>query len=174
MLVRSLLEYELTIDEKILVSDLLCLAYLVYRLLDYTVELTVANGDVVYGVRERVGLVANDHDAVLRLLTGDILHQHVAYDRIISATANLLRLVVGVDLQHCLVTLTYGNVTHVDVLDDTTTTGVCLYTKHALQLWRVHHTIVSIYVLAATRYLRTDNHTTVSVLHLTVADDDVL
>ena len=145
-----------------------------HRLLDYTVELTVANGDVVYGVRKRVGLVANDHNAVLRLLTGDILHQHVTYDRIVSATAYLLWLVVGVDLQHCLVTLTYGNVTHVDVLDDTTTTGVCLYTKHALQLWRVHHTIVSIHVLATARDLRTNYHTAMSVLHLAVADDDVL
>jgi hypothetical protein len=174
VLVRSLLEYELTIDEKILVSDVLCLAYLMYRLLDYTVELTVADSDVVYSVRERVGLVANDHDAVLRLLTGDILHQHVAYDRIVSATAYLLWLVVGVDLQHCLVTLTYGNVTHVDVLDDTTTARVGLYAKHTLQLRRVHHTIVSIYVLATARDLRTNYHTAMSVLHLAVADDYVL
>ena len=99
-------------------------------------------------------LVQSDNlHTILRLLTGDIFHIHITYNGVVATAANLVVLVVEVNLQHTLLTLANGNVTHVDILDDTTTAAVGLDTQHALQLWRIHHTIVSIHILATARNL---------------------
>ena len=140
----------------------------------HTVELAVAHGDVVDGIGQLGVVVAHNHDAVLRLLAGHVLHRHVAHLRIEAAAAHLAGLVVGVDLQHGLAALAHGDVAHVDVLNDAATTRVSLDAQHAVQVRRVHLAVFGIHVLAAARNLRADDHATVTVLHLAATDDDVL
>ena len=82
--------------------------------------------------------------------------------------------VVEVDLQNTLLTDANLDVLHVDVLNDTTSAGVCLDAKHTLQLGGIHHTVMGKDILAAAGYLRSDDHAAMTVLHLAVTDDDVL
>ena len=119
-------------------------------------------------------LEADDLHTILRLIAGDILHIDVANGGVVATTANLIVLVVEVDFQDRLLADAYLDVAHVDILDDATTTGVGLDTQYALQLGRVHHTIVGIHILTTARDLRAYHHATMSVLHLAIADDDVL
>ena len=139
-----------------------------------TVELAVANGDVVHRISQLRVFVAHNHDAVLRLLAGDVLHGDVAYGGIESTTANLAWLVVSIDFQHRLATLTDGDVAHVDVLDDAATARVGLDAQHTVQRGRVHLAVLGIDILATTGNLGTDHHTTMAVVELAIADDDVL
>ena len=107
--------------------------------------MTVLDIDVV----NKCILVQSDNlYTILRLLTGNILHIYVANDGVVATAANLVVLVVQINLQHALLTLANSNVTHVDILDDTTTAAVGFDTQHALQLWRIHHTIVGKHILA--------------------------
>ena len=98
----------------------LCQANLVDGLADNTVELAVANSNIINCVRLLGVFVAHYHNAVLRLLACHVLHCHVADGGVETATAHLLRFVVGIDLEHGLATLADGDVAHVDVLDDAT------------------------------------------------------
>ena len=118
-----------------------------------TIELAVSDGDVVDGIGQFGVFLTHNHHAVFRLLTGNILHRHIADGGVETTTAHLTWLVVGVELEYGLATLTNGHVTHVDILDDTTTAAVGLDTQHALQLWRIHHTIVGIHILTTARNL---------------------
>ena len=86
-----------------------------------TVELTVLDCDVVDGVGQFLVLVAHNHDAVFRLLARHVLHRHIAYGGIESSAAGFLGLVVGIDFQHGLLTLAYGDVAQVDVLNHAAT-----------------------------------------------------
>ena len=147
-LVWHLLQHQRTVYYQVLILHILGLAYLVYRLAVHTVKLTVAHSDVVHSIRQRVSLVAYYHHTILRLLAGHVLHQHVAYRWVVSSAANLLWLVVSVNLQHSLLAHAYFYVAHVDVLYHTTATAVCLDTQHTLQFRRIHHAVVSIHILA--------------------------
>ena len=138
------------------------------------IELTVPDRDVVDGIGQVLILVAYNHHTVLRLLACHVLHRHVAYSGIETTTADLLGFIVGIDFQYGLLTLAHGDVAHVDVLNHATTTRIGLDAQHTVQIRRVHLTVLSIDVLTASADLRADDHTTVTVLHLTVADDDVL
>ena len=149
MLVRHLLQYQRAVDEEILVTDVLSQAHLVDGLVVDTVEAAVPDRDVVHRIGELWVLVADNHDAVLRALTGDVLHGDVTHGGVETTAAHLAWLVVGVNLQHGLAALPDGDVTHVDVLDDTTTAGVGLDTQHAVQRGRVHIAVLGIDVLAA-------------------------
>ncbi len=83
-------------------------------------------------------------------------------------------LVVEVDFQYAFLADTHFDVAGIDVFDDTATASIGLDAYHTLQFGRVHHVVLGIDVAASARYFRTDNHTTVTVFHLTVADDNVL
>ena len=112
------------------------------------IELTVLNGDIVDGVGQLRILIANNHDAIFRLLASDILHRHIADSGVETTAANLTGLVVGVQFQHCLTTLTNGDVAHIDVLDDTTTARIGFYAEHTVEVGRVHLTVLGIDILA--------------------------
>ena len=137
----------------------------------YTVEPTVPHGDIV---DECILFQSYDLYAVARLLAGDILHQYVAHRGVVAATANLVVLVVQIDFQHTLAALAHRDILHEDIFDDTASARVGLDAQHTVQIGRVHHTVVGKDILRAAADLRTDNHAAVSVLHLTVADDDIL
>ena len=104
------------------------------RLAGDTVELTVPDGDIVDGIGQFGVVVAHNHYAIFRLLTGDVLHGYVAYRGVEATTAHLLGLVVGIDFQHGLFALANGDVAHIDVLDDATTTRVGLDAQHTIQI----------------------------------------
>ena len=144
VLVRSLEQGQRTVDEQAVEVDVAGLATHKVAALD-TVEVTVLDIDVV---NKCIFVETDNLHTILRLLTGNILHIYVANDGVVATAANLVVLVVEINLQDALLTLANGDVTHVDILDDTTTAAVGLDTQHALQLWRIHHTIVSIHILA--------------------------
>ena len=137
----------------------------------HTIEATVPDCDVVH---EGVFFEANDLHAVARLLAGDILHEHIPDGRVVASTANLVVLVVEVDFQDTLPTLSYLYTAHIDILDDASSARIGLDAQHAVQIGRVHHTVVGKHVLAAARDLAADDHAAMTVLHLAVTDDDVL
>ena len=170
MLVGHLLQYETAVQEEIVESDIPGLAGREIPRL-YPVELAVLHQDIV---NVGVFVETNDLNTILRLLAGDVLHIDVADNGIVASAADLIMLVIEVDLQYALFADTHLDVLHIDVLDDTASTGIRLDAQHTLQLRRVHHTVVGKDILATSGYLRSDNHTAVTVLHLAVADDDVL
>ena len=149
MLIGHLLKYQRPVNHEILVGDVLGKTNLVDGLAIDTIELTVAYRDIIDRIGKLGILVAHDHHAILRLLAGDILHRDIAHRGVVATTANLLRLIVGVDLEHCLATLSDGDVTHVDVLYHTTTATVRLDTQYRVEVGRVHHTVLGIDILAA-------------------------
>ena len=120
------------------------------------------------------GVEADDQGAILRLLAGDILHIDLAHRGVEASAANLVVLVVEVNLQHGLLALAHLDVLHVDVLDDAAATRVGLDTQYALQAGRVHHAVVGKHILAAAADLGAHDHAAVAVFHLAAADDDVL
>ena len=126
MLVRLLLQHQGTVNHQIVISDVLSMANLVDGLVIDTVELTVADVDVIDGIGQFLVLIAHNHDTVLRLLAGDILHVDVANDGVETTTADFTRVIVGIDFQYGLATLAHGDVAHVDILDDTAATRVGL------------------------------------------------
>ena len=166
-----LVEYERAVDDEVVELHVACLACNLDRLFHHTVELTVLDVDVV-DVLQRVA--ADNQHAVVALLAGDVLYIHIVHDRFETTIAYLFSLVVEVDLHYRLLALTHDDVAHIDVLHLTATAVVGLDTQDALQVWRVHHAVFGIYVLAATRDLTSYHHTAMAVFHLAVADDDVL
>ena len=134
MLVGLLLQNQRTIDDEVLIFDILCQANLVDRLAGDAIELAVADGDVVDGIGQLGVVVAHHHNAVFRLLTGDVLHRYVAHRGVETTTAHLIGFVVGIDLQHRLLTLADGDVAHIDVLDDATTTRIGLDAQYTIQV----------------------------------------
>ena len=170
VLIRGFEQRQTAVDKEIVESDVAGFARLEVAVF-HPVEMTVLDSDIV-----DVGIFLKSDDlyAVFRLFAGDVLHVDVAYGREIATTANLLGLIVEVDFQDGLFADTHFDVAHIDVLDDTTPTGVGLDTEYAFQFGRVHHAVVGKDILTAARDFRTYNHTTVAVFHLTTADDDIL
>ena len=83
-------------------------------------------------------------------------------------------LVVEVDAQHRLTTLAYLDVAHEDVFDYSSSARIGFDTQHAVEVWRVHHAVVSKHVAQSAADFRTYYHTAVAVLHFATANDDVL
>ena len=140
----------------------------------YTVELTILNRDVVDSISQLRILITNNHHAIFRFLTGYILHRHITNDGVETTTAYLTRFIIGINLQYSLATLTNPDVADIDVLDDTTSTRVCLDAKHTVQRWRIHFAVFCKDILATTTDFRTDYHTTMTVVKLAVTNNDVL
>ena len=170
VLVGHFTQDEGAVDEEVVEGDVACLATPEVARLN-TIELAVLDLDVI---DISVFIETDDLYTILRLFAGHILHVDVAHRRVIASATHLVVLVVEVDLQHALLADAHLDVLHVDVLDDTSATAVGFDAEYALQLGRVHHTVVGKHILASTGDLRADDHSTVTVLHLTVADDDVL
>ena len=170
MLIGSLLQTEGAIDKQVLELYVTGLAAREVAVL-HAVELTVLDRDIV---DISIFVETNDLYTILRLLTGNILHIDITDDGVVATAADLIVLVVEVDLQNALLAYTYLDIAHVDVLDDATTARVGLDAEYALQFRRVHHAVVSIDILTTTGDLGTNHHTAMTILHLAVADDDVL
>lgn len=165
-----LVDNEGTVDDEIVELHITGLAGNLDRLFDDTIKLTVLDGDISYVLY----LVAtNDEHAIVALLAGNVFHIHLRYAWFKTAIADLLWLVIEVDLYDSFLALTHSNVAHVDVLDDTTAAVVGLDAQDAVEVRRVHFAIFCIYILASARDFTSDNHTAMSIFHLTVADDDV-
>ena len=164
-------QYQLSVDEQVVVFHVACLARHLYRLFHHTLELAVLYRYVVYVLN----LVKSDNQhAVVALLAGDVLHVHLSYGRLEATVAQFLWFVVEVYLQHGLTALSYCDIPHVDVLDETTAAVVGLYAQYAVEVGRVHVTVLCIHVLASARNLGAYYNSSVSVLHLAVAYYDVL
>ena len=114
----------------------------------HAVEAAVLHVNVV---NVGVFLQPDDLYTVFRALAGDVFNVHVAHGGEEAPAANLVVLVVEVDLQHAFLAHAHLDVAGVDVLDDAATARVGFYAHHALQLGRVHHAVVGEHVLAATR-----------------------
>ena len=165
-----LVENEGTVDNEIVELHITGLAGNLDRLFDDAIKLTVLDGDISYVLY----LVAtNDEHTIVALLAGYVFHIHLRYAWFKTAIANLLWLVIEVDLYDSFLTLPHSDVAHVDVLDDTTAAVVGLDAQDAVEVRRVHFAIFGIYILASARDFTSDNHTAMSIFHLTVADDDV-
>ena len=165
-----LLQRQRTVEEEVLKAHIARLS-LDAVALAHTVEAAVLDVDVV-DVAEAVE--CDDQHTILRLSAGDVFEVDVAHGGVVAPAANLVVLVVEVDFQYALLAHAHLNITHVDVLNDATAAGVGLDAHDAIQVGRVHHVVLRIDVAATTRNLRADDHTAVAVLHLAVADDDVL
>ena len=170
VLVWFFVQNERSVDEKIVEVDVASLSASEITRLN-TIELAVLHLNIV-----NVGVFVETDNlhTVLGLLTGDVLHVNVADGRIVSSATDLIMFIVEVDLQYTFLADANLDILHIDVLDDTTSTGIRFDTKYALQLRRVHHAVMCKDILAAAGYLRADDHTTVTVFHLAMADDDVL
>ncbi len=112
--------------------------------------------------------------SIFALLTGDVLKVDVAHCGQIAAAANLVVLIVEVNFQHRLGALSHGDVACVDVFDHAAAASVGLYAYHSLKAGTVHLVVLGKHIAASAGNLTADNHTAVSILHLAVADDDVL
>ena len=174
MLIRFVLKHQRTVNHKVVVGDVLRKTNLMDGLTIDTVELAVLDSDVIDGIGQLGVVITYNHHTILRLLAGNILHRDVADGRIETTTAHLAGLVVGIDLKHGLATLPNSDVAHVDILDDASTAGVRLDTQHAVQRRGVHLAVVGIDILTTAGDLRTDDHTTVTVVELRVTDNDIL
>ena len=122
MLVGKLLKDKRPIEEEAVEGDVACLARDGIALL-HAIEAAIANGDVMHVC---IFVKTDNLNAILGLLAGHVLHQHITNSGIVASTADFIVLVVKVDLQHRLATLSHLNVFHVDVFDDASTTGVRL------------------------------------------------
>ena len=91
----------------------------------------------------------DDEHTIVALLAGNIFHAHVAHGRFKSAVASLSWLIVEVDLEYGFLTLSYGNLAHVDVLDESAAAVVGFDAEDALQMRRVHLAVFGVYILAS-------------------------
>ena len=137
----------------------------------HAVEAAVVHVDVIH---IRAGVESDNLYAVLALLAGDIVEMHVAHGGQVATAADFVVLIVEVDFQHRLATLSHLDVAGIDILDDTAAAGVGLDAHHAVETGAVHLVVLGKHVAASARDFTADDHTSVSVLHLAVAYDDVL
>ena len=70
--------------------------------------------------------------------------------------------------------MSHLDVAGIDILYDTATACVGLDADDTVEVGAVHLAVFGKKVAATASNLATDNHTTMSVLHLTIADDDIL
>ena len=149
VLVGGFQQRQTAVDIEVVVINIARLAAHVITIL-HTIEVAVLDEDII-----DIGILleADDLYTVLRLLTGHILHIDITHGGVVATAADLIMLIVKVDLQDTLLADTHLDILHVDVLDDTTTTAVGLDAEHALQLRGVHHTVMGIDILATARNL---------------------
>ena len=99
------------------------------------------------------GIEGDNLYTILGFLTGDILDVDVADGRYESTTANLLGLVVEINLQDTLLADTYFDIAGIDVLNHSATAGISLDAYHTFQLRRVHDIVFGIDITASARNL---------------------
>ena len=167
---RSLRKDGLTIDYEIVKTNVVALSCATNWLVLHSIEGTVLD---MYIVDIAFLIQSVEQNAVLRLLTGDILHVDIAHCRYETTLCLLFWLVNEVDTKNSFTTLTYGNIAHIDAISHSTTTGVGLDTKHTIEIWRVHLAVFCKYILHTCTDFRTDYHTSVTVSHSTSTHNDI-
>ena len=65
----------------------------------------------------------------------------------------LLWLIYEIDSHDCLATLSDADIPDIDILIDSSTAGVCLYSYDTVKIRGVHVAILSEHISHATRYL---------------------
>ncbi len=164
-------EHERPVDEEVVKLDVAGLAGDAHRSLGDTLEMAVLHRHVAHVLDVRQ---SDDLHAILAFLARHVLHVDLSHGRLKPPVAYLLGFVIEIDTQHGLVTLSHGDIAHVDILDHATPTVVGLDAEHAVQVGRIHVTVLREHVAAAARDLRPDHHAAVTVEHLAVANDDIL
>ena len=164
------IENKRTVDVEVVELHVAGLACNLDWLLLYTVELTVLDVDVVNIL---YSVTANDENTIVALLAGNVFYIHIANGWFETTVANFLRLVIEVDFYYSFATLTYLDTAHVDVLNQSATAIIGLDAEDTVQMRRVHLAVFSVDILASAGNLRPDNHTSVTIFHLAVADDDI-
>ena len=169
--VRRIEENRGAVDDEITEVEIVALSRALDSLFLHTVKLTVINMNVV----NLICIVKTvDKHTILTLLAGDIAHINISHRGDVAALCLLVRLIREVDAHHSLTALADGNIADIDILGDTSTAGIGLDTEHAVEIRRVHLTVLSKDILHSTGDFGTYDDAAVAVLHLTVADDDVL
>ena len=118
---RSLRKDGFTIDYEVIEADIVALSCAANRLILHSIEGTVLD---MYIVDIAFLIQSVEQNAVLGLLTGDILHVDIAHCRYEATLCLLLWLVNEVHTKHCLTTLTYGNIAHIDAVSHSTAAEV--------------------------------------------------
>ncbi len=169
MLVGHFGERQAAVDVQVVEVHVACLTFDVVAF-GHAVELAVLHIDVIH-----VGAsVEGDYlHAILALLARDVLKVDVAHCGQITAATNLVVLIVEIDFQHRFAALSHGDVACIDVFYHSTAAGVGLYANHTLQVGTVHLVVLGKHVAASARYFTANHYAAVTVLHLTVAYDDV-
>ena len=163
-------EAKTTVDVEIFEVDIACLSFDRVAF-GHTVEAAVLYIDVVH-----VGACIKRYNlySILALLTGNVVQVDVAHCGKEAAAANLVMFIIEVDFQYRFSALSHLDVAGIDVLYDTATASVGLDSYYAVQIRAVHHVVFSEHVTASSRDLTANDDASVPVLHLAVADDDVL
>ena len=141
------------------------------RLLLHTVPSAVVHMDIIHILHR---IERHNHHTIFALLASHVVHKHVANRRIETSAAHFLWLIVEIDFQHRLLALTYFHIAEIHILNDATSTTICLDAKYALQIRTVHRTVLHKHLLTTARDLRTNHYTAMSIFHDAVADDKIL
>ena len=163
---------EFPVDVEVLHRDIAHVldAVPVVPVLLYIIKVTILQRYVGYML---VIVQPDSHDAVTTLFAGHVLQVDIAYRRGKTPVALLTVFITQVDTKHSLVALSYFDIPHKYILYQPTSTSAGFNTNHPVQLRTVHHAIFHIQVAVSARYLASDNHTSVPVLHLAIPHDDV-
>ena len=137
----------------------------------HAVEAAVLDVDVVDVV---VVLQTIDEDAILALLAGDVLHVDVSHRWDEASLGGFVGFIFQVDAHHGLTALSHAHAPHIYILRHSATAGVGLQTQHTVEVGGVHLAVLDEHVAAATRNLRANHHTAMTIGHGAVAHDDVL
>ena len=138
----------------------------------HTVEVAVGHVDV-YNVLGRRGQTV-DENTIFTLAAVYATDVHVANNGRIDMVAVLFGLIEQVNLEHTLVTYAHVYVANPHVLYYAATAVASLDADHTIQFGAIHIAVLDPEVAEAARYLAAEHHAAVTVLHLTVANVDVL
>ena len=116
---------------------------------------------------------ADNKDTKLTFFAGYIFQVNVADSRSETTVTILAVLVLEVDAQHGFATLSYGDVTHEHILNQSATTGAGFDADNTVEVWAIHLTVFYIQVAVSAGDFATDDYTAMSFLHITTAYNDV-
>ena len=98
---------------------------------------------------------------------------NVADSRSKTAVAVLPVFVLQVDAQYGFATLSYGDVTHEYIFNQSAAAGAGLDADHTVEVWAIHLTVFYIHVAVSAGDFATDDYTSMSFLHIATAYNDV-
>ena len=103
-----------------------------------------------------------------KILAGDIAHINISHRGDVAALCLLVRLIREVDAHHGLTALADGNIADIDILGDTSAAGIGLDAEHAVEIRRVHLTVLSKDILHSAGDFGTYNDAAVAFVSLPV------